>query len=218
MTFFRDRADAGRMLAGRLTRYANRADVLVLALPRGGLPVAAEVARVLDAPLDVFLVRKIGVPGHEELAMGAIASGGIRVVNSEVLEQLQIPPRILDAVTLNEHRELERLERAYRGSRPPVDVNGRVAIVVDDGLATGSSMRAAAAALRAQHPRHLILAAPVAAGPTREDLQREADEVVCVLEPEPFYAVGLWYLDFDQVTEDECTELLLHYQELTTTR
>jgi putative phosphoribosyl transferase len=209
---FEDRADAGRQLAQHLRRYANRADVSVLALPRGGLPVAAEVARALRAPLDVFLVRKLGVPGHEELAMGAIASGGVRVVNTDVIDQLEIAPRIVDLVTMNEQRALEHLERLYRGGRAPLDVRGRVAIVVDDGLATGSSMRAAAAALRVQQPARLVLAAPVAATGTRGELRHHADEVVIVMTPEPFHAVGLWYLDFRQVTVEECSDLLAdHY-------
>jgi putative phosphoribosyl transferase len=208
MTFFRDRADAGRQLAAALSAYANRSDVVVLGLPRGGVPVAAEVARALRAPLDVFLVRKLGVPGHEELAMGAVASGGVRVVNTDVIEELQIPRRVLDAVTEAERREIERLERGYRGSRPPVNVVGRVVIVIDDGLATGSSMRAAAAALRLQQPARLILAAPVAAAPTCNDLQREAHEVLCVITPEPFYAVGMWYEDFSQTSEREVRRLL----------
>jgi putative phosphoribosyl transferase len=208
MTFFRDRLHAGQLLAERLMSYAARHDVLVLGLPRGGVPVAAEVARVLGAELDVFVVRKLGVPGHAELAMGAVASGGVRVLNVDVVESLHIPPRIVEAVTHEERRELERIERAYRGSKPPIDVQGRIAIVVDDGLATGSSMRAAAAALSAQRPARLILAAPVGAPPTVSDLAHHADEVAVVIEPEPFFAVGLWYEDFDQTSEAEVKRLL----------
>jgi putative phosphoribosyl transferase len=204
MMLFRDRAAAGRQLAERLRSYAGRGDVVVLGLPHGGVPVAAEVARALGASLDVFLVRKLGVPGHEELAMGAVASGGVRVLNADVLEQLEIPTHVLDRVTSDELRELERREFALRGDRPPLDLRDKVAIVVDDGLATGSSMRAAAVALRLQQPSRLVLAAPVAAESTCRDLRREADEVVCLFNPDPFVAVGMWYADFHQITEDEC--------------
>jgi len=208
MTFFRDRLQAGRLLAERLMSYAARDDVLVLGLPRGGVPVAAEVARVLGARLDVFVVRKLGVPGHSELAMGAVASGGVRVLNADVVDTLHIPKRVVDGVTFDERRELERLEREYRGSNPPLNVRDRIAIVVDDGLATGSSMRAAAAALRAQRPARLVLAAPVAAAATVSDLAPHADEIAIVIEPEPFYAVGLWYEDFNQTSEAEVKRLL----------
>jgi putative phosphoribosyl transferase len=208
MTFFRDRLQAGRLLAERLMSYAARDDVLVLGLPRGGVPVAAEVARVLGARLDVFVVRKLGVPGHSELAMGAVASGGVRVLNADVVDTLHIPKRVVDGVTFDERRELERIERVYRGSNPPINVRDRIAIVVDDGLATGSSMRAAAAALRAQRPARLVLAAPVAAAATVSDLAPHADEIAIVIEPEPFYAVGLWYEDFNQTSEAEVKRLL----------
>jgi predicted phosphoribosyltransferase len=206
--FFADRREAGRFLAGKLTGYADRPDVLVLALPRGGVPVAFEVASALHAPLDVFLVRKLGVPGHEELAMGAIASGGVRVLNEDVVRALRIPGDVLEAVAEAEQAELERRERIYRGDRPPPDVRGRTVILVDDGLATGSTMRAAVAALRRQGPARIVVAVPVGAPETCAEFEREADEVVCARTPEPFYAVGLWYGDFSQTTDEEVHELL----------
>ena len=205
---FRDRVDAGRHLADELGEFAGSADALVLALPRGGVPVAYEVARALGVPLDVFLVRKLGVPGHEELAMGAIALGGERVLNPHVVQALRVPPDVIDRVAAGEALELERREHAYRGERPPPEVRGRDVILVDDGLATGASMRAAAAALRAQEPRRLVIAVPVAAAETCEELRREGYEVVCAVTPEPFHAVGLWYDDFSQTTDDEVRELL----------
>src|SRR5213082_4261775 len=208
MTQFHDRADAGRYLATKLQTYANRPDVLVLALPRGGVPVAFEVARALNAPLDVFVVRKLGVPGHEELAMGAIATGGVCVINEEVVRMLHIRREVIDAVAAREQRELERRERLYRDDRPPPDVNGCIVILVDDGLATGSTMLAAVEALRQQHPARLVVAVPVAAPSTCEEFRAEVDEIVCAITPEPFYAVGLWYEDFSQTTDDEVRELL----------
>ncbi|HEX2118845.1 MAG TPA: phosphoribosyltransferase family protein [Acidimicrobiales bacterium] len=189
---FRDRADAGRVLAGRLGHLAGRDDVLVLGLPRGGVPVAAEVAQALGAPLDVLLVRKLGVPRHAELAMGAIASGGVRVLNSAVIEVLRIPPDVIDQVTERERVELARREQAYRPGRPPLDVAGRVVVVVDDGLATGSTMRAAVAAVRAQGPARIVVAVPVGATETCGELAAEADEVVCAHMPAGFHAVGQW--------------------------
>jgi putative phosphoribosyl transferase len=205
---FRDRKEAGRRLAEELSEYADRADALVLGLPRGGVPVAHEVARVLNLPLDVFLVRKLGLPGHEELAMGAIASGGIRVLNESVLRAYPVDERTVAAVAAAEQQELERRERAYRGSRPSLEVRGRTVILVDDGLATGSTMRAAAAALRAQDPAKLVVAVPVAARETCDDLRAEVDDVVCAMTPEPFYAVGLWYEDFSQTSDEEVQKLL----------
>lgn len=205
---FRDRVDAGRRLAADLEEYAGRDDVLVLALPRGGVPVAFEVARALDAPLDLFLVRKLGVPGHEELAMGAIASGGVRVLNAHVVEMLRIPDAAIAAAAAQEEVELRRRDAAYRGDRLPPDVRGRTVIVVDDGLATGATMRAAVAALRAQEPAELVVAVPVAARETVDALAGEVDRVVCPLLPEPFQAVGLWYDDFNQTEDDEVRELL----------
>jgi len=205
---FRDRTEAGRRLAAKLTAYANCPDVLVLALPRGGAPVAYEVAQALHAPLDVFLVRKLGLPGHEELAMGAIASGGTRVLNEEVVSQLNIYEEVIEAVAAEEQQELTRRERAYRGERPAPNVHDRTVILVDDGLATGSTMRAAVAALRRQNPARIIVAVPVGSPETCAELEREADEVVCARMPEPFYAVGLWYDDFTQTTDEEVHDLL----------
>ena len=205
---FQDRTEAGQRLAEELTAYADRPDVLVLALPRGGVPVAFEVARALKAPLDVFLVRKLGVPGHEELAMGAIASGGVRVLSHQVVSALGIGEAQIESIAAEETRELERRERAYRGDRPPPDVRGRTVILVDDGLATGATMRAAIAALREQGPAEIVVAVPTAAASTCDELRSEVDEVVCAITPEPFYAVGLWYRDFSQTTDDEVRELL----------
>ena len=204
---FRDRADAGRALAERLAHYRGR-PVRVLGLPRGGIPVAYEVAKALAAPLDVFVVRKLGVPGHEELAMGAIASGGIRIVNRDVVRSLGIDAATIDRVAMAEQAELERREAAYRSGRPPLDVAGATVILVDDGLATGSTMRAAVAAIREQGPDKVVVAVPVAAPPTRDELAREVDEIVCVATPEPFLAVGRFYEDFDQTTDDEVHALL----------
>jgi predicted phosphoribosyltransferase len=205
---YHDRREAGRILAGRLVRYAHRGDVVVLALPRGGVPVAFEVAQALGAPLDVFLVRKLGVPGHEELAMGAIATGGVRLLNDAVVQALAIPPQAIEEVTDAEREELERRERAYHGDRPPTDVRGRTVILVDDGLATGSTMRTAVHALRRQGPARLVVAVPVASASTCDELRGEVDDVVCGRTPEPFYAVGLWYDDFSQTTDDEVRDLL----------
>jgi putative phosphoribosyl transferase len=205
---FHDRRDAGRRLAAKLTAYADRPDVLVLALPRGGVPVAFEVAQVLHAPLDVFLVRKLGVPGHEELAMGAIATGGVLVLNEEVVQGLRIPSHVIDAAVARELQELARRERLYRDDRPPPEVRGHTVILIDDGLATGATMRAAAAALRQQQPARLIIAVPVAAPSTCEELRDAADEIICAITPEPFYAVGLWYEDFSPTTDEEVRDLL----------
>lgn len=203
---FKDRIEAGRALAQRLADYADRRDVLVLALPRGGVPVAFEVAKALKAPLDVFVVRKLGAPGQEELAMGAIARGGVRVINDEVASFFD--KETIDAVAARETQELERRERDYRGRRPPPELRERTAIVVDDGLATGSTMRAAVAALRQWQPRRIVVAVPVAARETRDKLEREADAVVCVATPEPFRGVGRWYGDFSQTTDEEVRRLL----------
>jgi putative phosphoribosyl transferase len=205
---FRDRTDAGQHLAASLAKYANRSDVLVLALPRGGVPVAYEVAKQLGAPLDVFLVRKLGVPGHEELAMGAIATGGVRVINEDIVRYLKIPGEVIDAVAESEAQELERREHAYRNDRPPPDVKGRVVILIDDGLATGSTMRAAAAALRKQNPARIVVAVPVSSPETCDEFRSEVDEIVCAVTPEPFRGVGMWYEDFSQTTDEEVRELL----------
>jgi predicted phosphoribosyltransferase len=206
--YFQDRRDAGRQLAAALAEYAGRPDLLVLALPRGGLPVGYEIAQAVGAPLDVFLVRKLGVPGREELAMGAIASGGVRVINRDVVRELGIPPETIDAVAAEELRELERREQAYRDDRPAPDVRGRTVILVDDGLATGSTMRAAIEALRRRGPHRVVVAVPVGAPETCAEFRRVADDVVCARTPEPFYAVGLWYEDFSQTTDDEVRDIL----------
>lgn len=207
---YADRAEAGRVLGEHLARTlgARRDDVLVLALPRGGVPVAAEVAAALDAPLDLLLVRKLGVPGHEELALGALASGGVRVLNQDVVEGLGISPATVEEVARREEAELERRARAYRGDRPPPPVRGRRVVLVDDGLATGATMRAAAAAVRHGGPARVIVAVPVAPADTAEALAREVDEVVCPATPAPFFGVGQWYVDFGQTTDDEVRELL----------
>jgi len=205
---FRDRIDAGRQLAERLSSYAGRPDVIVLGLPRGGIPVACEVARALGAPLDVFVVRKLGWPMQPELAMGAIASGGVLVLNEDVIEMVGAGPELIESVAEEERRELARREREYRGDRPPPPIRGRTVILVDDGLATGSTMRAAARAVRKQDPARLVIAVPVGAPETCESLRAEADEVVCVLQPPFFQAVGLWYDRFEQTTDAEVRRLL----------
>jgi len=203
-----DRFDAGRFLASKLRPFANRSDTVVLALPRGGVPVGFEVAKALHAPLDVFVVRKLGVPGYEELAMGAIASGGIRVVNEDVVRAAGIPDAVIDAVAAEEERELERRERDYRDGRPPVDVEGRTVILVDDGLATGSSMRVAVLALKRKRPAQIVVAVPVAAPTTCAEFESEVDQVICAVTPEPFRSVGQWYGDFSQTTDEEVRDLL----------
>ncbi|MGZ8184042.1 MAG: phosphoribosyltransferase [Methylobacter sp.] len=205
---FRNRRQAGQLLADKLMAYANRTDVLILALPRGGVPVAFEVAQALNAPLDIFVVRKLGLPGHEELAMGALASGNVRVLNDDVVNRMHISEKVINAVAAQEQRELERRERLYRNDRPPFSVRGRTVILIDDGLATGSTMRAAVSALRRQNPAALVVAVPVAAPETCEEFKREVDEIICAYTPEPFYAVGLWYEDFSQTGDDEVRDLL----------
>lgn len=205
---FEDREEAGRYLARLLHQHVGDSSVVVLGLPRGGIPVAYEIARALDAPLDVFLVRKLGVPGYEELAMGAIASGGVRVLNLEVVRKLNIPQRAIDAVECEELAELERRESLYRGGRPLIPVENRRVILVDDGLATGASMRAAVQALRQMKPAAIIIAVPVGSHDTCEELRGLADEVICAETPEPFFAVGTWYSNFQQTTDEEVRELL----------
>jgi erythromycin esterase-like protein/predicted phosphoribosyltransferase len=205
---FRDRREAGRLLAKKLPSYANRSDVIVLALPRGGVPVAHEVARALGAPLDVFVVRKLGVPGYEEFAMGAVATGGTRVLNKSVVDGLDIPDHVIDAVAVREKQELARRERLYRGGRPPPDVQGRTVILVDDGLATGATMRAAILALRQRHPARIVVAVPTASPETCEEMKEAADDVICGMTPEPFEAVGRWYADFSQTSDEEVRDLL----------
>jgi predicted phosphoribosyltransferase len=191
-----------------MAAYLDRPDVLVLALPRGGVPVGYEVARALGAPLDVFLVRKLGVPRYEELAMGAVATGGVRVLNDEIVRGLGISEHEIDAAAARELPELARRERLYRGDRPPPGVASRTVILVDDGLATGATMRAAVQALRQQHPARIVVAVPTASPDTSEALRAEADDVICAMTPEPFFAVGHWYEDFTQTTDDEVRELL----------
>jgi predicted phosphoribosyltransferase len=208
MTVFTDRADAGRQLAGWLSAYAGRSDVVVLALPRGGVPVAAEVAARLGAPLDVFLVRKLGVPGHPELAMGAIAEGGVMVAGDAILAELGIPRTALEDVAVRERLELERRDRQYRGGRERPDVRGKVVILIDDGLATGATMEAAVLALREHHPSRIVVATPVGARDACERLGQMADEVVCALIPESFLAVGQWYRNFSQTSDDEVKALI----------
>ena len=205
---FHDRREAGRLLAAKLTAYANRPEVLVLALPRGGVPVAYEVACALKAPLDVFIVRKLGVPGHDELAMGAVATGGVRVLNDEIVRSLRIPEYVIDQVTANERQELARREHLYRGDRPAPDVSGKTVILVDDGLATGATMLAAIKALQQQQPAHIVVAVPTAPPETCEELRAEVDDVICAITPQPFHAVGLWYQDFSQTTDEEVRNLL----------
>jgi putative phosphoribosyl transferase len=207
-TQFFNRSEAGRFLSENLMTYANRNDVIVLALPRGGVPVAAEVAKRLNAPLDVFVVRKLGLPEHPELAMGAIASGGVRMFNGEVVNALRIPDEVIDAVSAEELIELQRREKAYRADRAPLDVEGNTVIVVDDGVATGSTMLAAVSALRQLNAARIVVAIPVIAASTYSEMQRAADEVVAVLVPERFYAVGQWYEDFSQTSDEEVRELL----------
>jgi predicted phosphoribosyltransferase len=213
---FADRRDAGRALGGMLKQYAGRDDVIVLALPRGGVPVALEVASALAAPLDVFLVRKLGTPGHSELAMGAIASGGIRVLNDDVVQWLGINPEQIDAVAKREQEELERREAAYRrGGRLP-SLTNRIVILVDDGLATGSTMRAAVQAVKQQLPARVIVAVPVGARETCQELRALADDVVCTRTPFPFSAVGQWYVDFNQTSDEEVNALLREHSAATT--
>jgi predicted phosphoribosyltransferase len=205
---FRDRADAGRALAARLGHLTGRADVLVLGLPRGGVPVAHEVATALRAPLDVLVARKLGTPGQSELAMGAVAPGGVRVLHRAVVDALALPPEVVEQVARREEAEVARREESYRTGRPPLDVAGRVVVVVDDGLATGSTMRAAVAALRAMGPGRIVVAVPVGSPETCQQLATEADEVVCLEMPAAFRAVGQWYDDFSQTTDDHIRALL----------
>ena len=205
---FSDRREAGRQLAARLSHLAGRPNLIVLGLPRGGVPVALEVAKALSAPMDVFVVRKLGVPGHEELAMGAVASGGVRVVNAETVETLGISQRTIDAVTETEKWELERRERAYRHGKPFPEIENATVVLVDDGVATGSTMLAGLQALREHHPASLIAAAPVMSVSAKSALAEVADSCVTIATPEPFYGVGAWYLDFSQTSDSEVLEAL----------
>ncbi|MBB5364166.1 phosphoribosyltransferase [Deinococcus humi] len=205
---FQDRRDAGRQLVGQLGHYRNQPDVVVLALPRGGVPVAYEVAEALHAPLDVLIVRKIGMPGHEEFAIGAIASGGTRVMNTQVVEGYRVPEAAIEAIAEKEKRELERRERSYRNGRPPLALQGKTVLLVDDGLATGASMRAAVQAIRQFEPAKIVVAVPLASPDTCEEFRTGVDEVVCAVTPVPFYAVGQGYVDFSQTTDEEVHRLL----------
>jgi putative phosphoribosyl transferase len=203
-----DRSAAGKILAGQLAHYARRPDVIVLALPRGGVPVAFEVARALSAPLDVFLVRKLGVPGYEELAMGAIATGGVRILNDAVISEMQIPAHLIEKAAERELAELCRRESLYRGDRPAPELRDRTVVLVDDGLATGSTMRAAVTAVRQQRPARVVVAVPVSAPETYAEFTSEVDEVLSPLTPDSFRAVGQWYEDFPQTSDDEVRRLL----------
>ena len=205
---FDDRRHAGRLLASRLQSYAGRPDIIVLGLPRGGVPVAFEVSSALWAPLDVLVVRKLGLPGDEELAMGAIATGGARVINRDVVQEFRIPNRIIEEVASRQAEELSRRERLYRGNKPPAEIVGRVVILVDDGLATGASMNAAVAALRKLNPGRIVVGVPIAAPATCDQFRSQVDEIVCAVTPEPFYAVGLWYKDFSPTSDEEVRKLL----------
>lgn len=216
---FKDRSEAGRLLGERLGEYGGRDDVVILALPRGGVPVGLEVARALSAPLDTFVVRKLGVPGHEELAMGAIASGGVRVVNDDVVRELGIGEEAIARVANQELAELSRREHSYRGERGSPQLENKTVVIVDDGLATGSTMRAAVAALRSHEPARIVIAVPVGAPTVCEELGKEADEIVCLLQPEPMSAISIWYERFDQTTDDEVRELLAEAErEIASTR
>jgi len=208
MAIFKDRVDAGKQLTKELTKYSNRPDVLILALPRGGVPVAFEVAKALNVKMDVFIIRKLGVPGNEELAMGAIASEDIRVLNEDIVKALQIPDRVIATVAANELRELERREYKYRGDHPKPDIRGMTVILIDDGLATGATMHAAVEAVKTKKPAKLVVAVPTASPEVCRFFEDKVDEIICVAKPEPFYAVGASYGDFSQTTDDEVCELL----------
>jgi putative phosphoribosyl transferase len=208
MPLFRNRTEAGRVLAAQIKPSVVGADVLVLALPRGGVPVGFEVAQALNADLDIFLVRKLGMPGEEELAIGAIASGGVRVLNHELIHYLRVPQAVIDEITTRELAELERRERLYREGRPPRPVLNRTVVLVDDGLATGATMLAASRALRPQGARRIIVAVPVAARQTCDEFRKEVDEIICAATPPDFRAVGLWYEDFSQTTDEDVRRLL----------
>lgn len=203
MKLFADRKEAGEKLAQKLSEYTSADNVVVLGLPRGGVPVAYEVAKAIQSPMDIFLVRKLGVPGHEELAMGAIASGGVRVLNDSLIDQLAITDKMLASVAAQEQQELERRERVYRGDNPRVELTDKKAILVDDGIATGASMKAAIEALRAHKPEKIIVAVPVSPPDTYMEIKEQVDEFVCIDTPQPFYGVGMWYEDFSQTTDEE---------------
>lgn len=207
-SLFQNRSEAGRRLAAQLKSYSNQADVIVLGLPRGGVPVAYRVADALNAPLDVYLVRKLGVPGHEEMAMGAIAADGVRYLNFDLINQLEISTQAIKRVVDAEQRELARREAAYRHGRPPLDLADRTVLIVDDGLATGATMTAAVQSVQRQSPKRVVVAVPVASPEICSQLAAEVSQVVCTETPQPFYAVGLWYEQFDQTTDEEVKELL----------
>ena len=211
-TRFRNRTEAGQLLARKLTQYANRSDAIVLGLPRGGVPVAFEVATALNLPLDICLVRKLGVPGHQELAMGAIALGGVQILDDDVLAWLRITGHTIGEVAAQELQELQRRDRVYRGNRPQPSLRDRVVILVDDGLATGSTMRAAIGVVKPQQPQRIVVAVPVASPETSEQLRTEVDEVVCLITPPLFYAIGMWYEEFAQTTDAQVCELLTKTQ------
>ena len=215
---FADRREAGRELATQLTSYKGRDDVVVLALPRGGVPVAYEVARALDAPLDIFVVRKLGMPGHREFAMGALASGGVRVLHDDVVNAYQIPSSAIDRIVREESEELARREQLYRANLPALDLKGRLVLLVDDGLATGATMTAAVKAIRAHHPAGVVVAVPVGAPESCQQMEEVADAVVCARTPQPFSAVGLWYRDFSETSDDEVRALLREERELVAAR
>jgi predicted phosphoribosyltransferase len=206
---FQGRRQAGQVLANKLLDYRNASDVLVLGLPRGGVPVAFEVAKALNAPLDVFVVRKLGVPAYPEMAMGAVATGGVRVLNPRVISELRIPDETIERVAAREREEVERRERDYRGDRPPPKIEGSTVILVDDGLATGATMRAAVQSVRMHTPKKVVVAVPAGAGKTCRTLRQEADEVICLIETDHFFAVGQWYRDFNQLTDAEVQQLLV---------
>ncbi|KKG10899.1 phosphoribosyltransferase [Methanosarcina sp. 2.H.A.1B.4] len=208
MAIFKDRADAGKRLAKELSKYSNRQDVLILALPRGGVPVAFEVAKELNVKMDVFVVRKLGVPGNEELAMGAIASEDVRVLNEDIVRSFKIPDRVIATIAINELRELERKERIYRRNHPKLNISGMTVILIDDGIATGASMHAVVEALKTKNPAKLVVAVPTASPDTRSFFEDKVDEIICITTPEPFYSVGTWYGDFSQTTDEEVCELL----------
>ncbi|KKH46130.1 phosphoribosyltransferase [Methanosarcina sp. 1.H.A.2.2] len=208
MAIFKDRADAGKRLAKELSKYSNRPDVLILALPRGGVPVAFEVAKELNVKMDVFVVRKLGVPGNEELAMGAIASEDVRVLNEDIVRSFKIPDRVIATIAINELRELERKERIYRRNHPKLNISGMTVILIDDGIATGASMHAVVEALKTKNPVKLVVAVPTASPDTRSFFEDKVDEIICITTPEPFYSVGTWYGDFSQTTDEEVCELL----------
>jgi predicted phosphoribosyltransferase len=208
MQIFKNRMDAGRKLAGELSEYANRKDVILLALPRGGVPVAYEIAKQLKVPMDIFLIRKLGVPGNEELAMGAIDSEDVRVLNQDIIRSFGISDRMIAKVAADERRELHRRERLYRGDRKRLEIKGRTVILIDDGLATGATMLAAIKALRSKNPSNIVIAVPVASLDTCRAFEKEVDDIICGATPEPFYGVGAWYEDFRQVTDEEVCDML----------